>query len=94
MRPLLGDLQDALQLREQLCQISQITQVTLGPRLQSRASAQNVEIYLGKDGSSTNGGEGGTYKLIVRKGFDVQEMSVSANLTRAEFEAIIAPKAR
>jgi predicted RNA-binding protein with RPS1 domain len=94
MRPLLGDLQDALQLREQLCQISQITQVTLGPRLQSRASAQNVEIYLGKDGSSTNGGEGGTYKLIVRKGFDVQEMSVSANLTRAEFVAIIAPKAR
>ena len=91
MRPLLGDLQDAVDLREQLCQMSQITQVSLGPRLQSRASAQNVEIYLGKDDS--NGGEGGTYKLIVRKGFDVQEMSVSSNLTRAEFVAIIAPKA-
>eukprot|EP00890_Picochlorum_soloecismus_P001203 jgi/Picsp_1/2083/NSC_05548-R1_30s ribosomal protein s1 homolog len=90
MRPLLGDLQDALDLRDQLCQMSQITQVTLGPRLQSRASAQNVELYLGKGGSNATPG---TYKLIVRKGFDVQEMSVVSNLTRAEFVAIISPKA-
>jgi len=92
MRPLLGDLQDALDLRDQLCKMRQVNQVTLGPRLQSRASAQNVEIYLGKDGSSSSM-RAGTYKLIVRKGFDVQEMSIDSNLTRAEFVAIISPKA-
>lgn len=86
MRPLLGDLEDAVKLKSLLEAVQGVRKVTLGPRLQSRASSQNVEIYLAKAEESN-----GTKKVIVRRGYDVQEMAIqsSALVSRQDLIDII-----
>lgn len=84
MRPLLGDLEDAVKLKSLLESVQGVRNVTLGPRLQSRASSQNVEIYLAKTEESN-----GTTKLIVRRGYDVQELQSSGSVSRQDLIDII-----
>lgn len=71
VRPLEGDMEDALNIATSLKQAG-FPGTRLGTRLRSKASSQTIEIYLAKAA-----GEGST-TVLVRKGFDVQEIVVPA----------------
>lgn len=69
LRPLEGDMKDAVDIVMSLKQAG-FPRTRLGPRLRSKASSQTIEVYLSKasdEGSTT---------MIVRKGYDVQEIVV------------------
>lgn len=74
LRPLLGDMQDAVAIANRLRQ-SGFHKVTLGARLNSKATSQAVEVYLSKpkptDGEQTT--------MIVRRGDAVQEIIVGSS---------------
>lgn len=75
LRPLEGDLEDALNICTSLKQAG-FPGARLGPRLRSKASSQTIEVYLSK------GSDQGSTKMIVRKGYDVQEIEIMGSIDR------------
>jgi predicted RNA-binding protein with RPS1 domain len=74
LRPLLGDLLEAVNLVEVLHAAGFPTAV-MGPRLQSKiVSSQNIELYVSK-----NEPESRMIRLVVRKGYDVQQIEISGD---------------
>lgn len=83
MRPILGDMPEAVTLAGYIMQLNDVGGVKQGPRLQSRASSQNVELYLSKQQPTSDPSTGASvYTMIVRKGFDVQELQISGTISR------------
>ena len=94
MRPLLGDLDDAVALATRLRHHSDtIHNVTLGSRLQSKGSSQLVEVYLSKHQETQNQNEI-IYTLVVRKGFDVQEVKIRGSISRQQLIQMVAEETR
>lgn len=74
LRPLLGDMDDAVAIANSLRQVG-FHRVALGPRLNSKATSQAVELYLAK----AKPGEGEQTTMIVRRGDAVQEIIVGSS---------------
>ena len=74
LRPLLGDMDDAVAIANSLRQAG-FHRVALGPRLNSKATSQAVELYLAK----AKPGEGEQTTMIVRRGDAVQEIIVGSS---------------
>jgi hypothetical protein len=74
LRPLLGDMADALAISNSLRQAG-FHNVSLGARLNSKATSQAVELYLSK----ANPGDGEQTTMIVRRGDAVQEIIVGSS---------------
>lgn len=103
LRPILGDLEVAVEFVEHLRAAEGVESASLGVRLESRASSQDVEVYLAKakdDGQRAEeaavSGDGGLveYKLVLRKGKDVQEVEVVCALAREEVRQLAAATVR
>jgi ribosomal protein S1 len=71
LRPLLGDLEEAKTIAASLTRAG-FHSVSLGARLNSKATSQQVEVYLSKAGDANNE----VTTMIVRKGDAVQEVRV------------------
>lgn len=86
MRPLLGDLEEAKTIADNL-ERAGFHSVSLGARLTSKASSQQVEVYLSKaeEGEAATGNT----TLIVRKGDAVQEVVVRSS-DRARIKSTVA----
>ncbi len=72
LRPLEGDLLDAVNMCRSLKEAG-FSDARLGPRLRSKASSQTIEVYLSKVSDQQ-----GSTTMIVRKGYDVQEIVVGS----------------
>jgi len=96
LRPLIGDLEVAVKFAQEVAATEGVTRATLGARVHSRASSQDVEVYLAKaDGASgLEGGFHATYKIVLRKGMDVQEVEVESSLERNAVRALAAETVR
>eukprot|EP01026_Neomeris_dumetosa_P043152 TRINITY_DN36072_c0_g1_i4.p1 TRINITY_DN36072_c0_g1~~TRINITY_DN36072_c0_g1_i4.p1 ORF type:complete len:365 (-),score=60.77 TRINITY_DN36072_c0_g1_i4:163-1257(-) len=57
-------------------------------RVLSRASAQELQVFLSKEEEEVKGGLHG-YSLLVRLGLDVQEISITSSLEREEFKDVL-----
>jgi ribosomal protein S1 len=73
LRPLLGDLEEAKTIAASLKQAG-FHSVSLGARLNSKATSQQVEVYLSK----ADGADDEVTTMIVRKGDAVQEVRVKS----------------
>ena len=76
LRPLLGDLPEAVNLVEMLHSAGFPTAV-VGPRLQSKiVSSQNIELYVSKNETDSR-----MIRLVVRKGYAVQQIEISGDVS-------------
>lgn len=94
VRPLLGDLEVAQKFAEAVVETEGVVSATLGVRLESRASSPDVEVYMAKESAVSEGEDDGkapkVYKLVLRKGRDVQEVEVACMLDRASLRELAA----
>jgi len=94
MRPLLGDLEVAVEFAEDIVEMEGVVSANLGVRLESRASSPDVEVYMAKEtGEEASMGisEGArVYKLVLRQGRDVQEVEITASLDRVAVRELAA----
>lgn len=93
LRPFVGDLDAAVAFCRRLRTYSGIVSVVLGVRLQSRASSQELEVYLAKgpnEKADQREGAVKDFKLVLRQGMDVQECVLSTTLGREDVKGLAA----
>jgi predicted RNA-binding protein with RPS1 domain len=94
LRPLLGDLEAAARFVAAVGAAPGVGGAALGARLQSRATSQELQVYLAKADAAEAAAEaaGGTqrYRLVVRQGMDVQEVALTAALARGAVRELAA----
>jgi hypothetical protein len=93
-RPRLGDMPEALRFCDLLRQRPGVAAAEPGVRLQSRAAAQELEVYLSTKSASSGTeapsdvGAAESFSLVLRKGQSVQEVAVTAALSRDEMREL------
>jgi hypothetical protein len=98
-REALGDLPEAVRFCEVLRAAPGVVSATLGVRLTSRATSQELEVYMAREApvgsigdaeladAGRQPGGAASYNLVLRKEQSVQEVAVVATLTREEVRA-------